>query len=411
MNTELDTHHLSFIEIAIIVKEKLTNVDPEILHWSLPNETIALGIEKTTKSITELIDILQYLDNNDIIDYQMIIVKKVGLIIASLGRETAINNGTINDTEKYTLEIISVILLNLGGSRQIHGEISNRLQEFVKMCCSQLSDNNSDNVANQCNNHILTNSKEYSLKDVYQMVNKVLQSLSDNDVIQLLFGTLPDICRHIAEQNYDYISPLLLRWRNKTNKMINSLETNNDKSAMIAMAGSTKDLLNIVAFLLNNLPMEEVIIACQQWIESFFENATGSPVNINVERVLTVLRAGLQDQEENNNIFNYIIVTETPEQKLQLLNVNLENIPENAYEPLLIALDPTGETDEMFTCRPLIENGVISKNLSCFIKNNNDIIHVFVYDTDSIKTWINMHHTVPETRESTGNNVRIIDIS
>lgn len=393
--TEIDTHHLPFIDIAKAVKDKLSNVDPEIVQWSLPSETIALGSNITSNSIRELMTALQ--SNNE----QLNIVKSVGNIIATLARKTAINNGTPENTEKYAIEIFSTILLNLGGTQQMQGNVSGRLQEFVKFSCSQLPPLMQP-VHN--NEHILANSQDHSLKEIYQMVNKILQNLSDDDVKQLLFGTIPDICRTIAEQHYDYISPLLLRWRNKMNTMIQSLNADDDSAAMIGMAGNTKDLLNIVAFLLNNKPMEEVIKVCQQWIETFFENATGKPVNINVERVLAVLR---------NSLRNAIILNEaeSPEQKLISIGVNIEQLPLDVYEPLLIALDTTGETDEMFTCRPLVENCKVSVNLSCFIKKSNNVTHVFVYDTESIKTWISRHHTVPETREETDANTVIIDIS
>jgi len=426
---------LPFVDIARAVKAKLAGQDLEVVRWALPAETLALE-ERALSAIRRLVSALEPLEIDSNSQQQKQVVHSVGKIVAELAQETAINAGYGHDKyqmERIAIEILSAILLNLGGSRQAQGEVSRRLQAFVKASCRTVRQQRPcPPTATSSAHSILANTQRHSLRDVFVHVDSVLQRLSDEDACQLLFGTLPDECRHRAEWHHKQVSSLLLRWRAKTHRAVlaqRGTQPKSDEAAMIAMAGSTAALMNVVAFLLSERPIDEVISACQQWVQTFFENATGRPANINVERVLAVMQTGLQHQlrsqpQERRSIFAVAAAAEpsapplrarTPTEVLVSLGVRLRSIPAEAHEALLIALDASGDTDEMFTGRPLVEGGRVSAGLGCIVKRTGGgTYHVFVYDATAIREWVAEHNTVPETREAVRHSqsqAAVIDIS
>jgi len=267
-NTTIDTHNLPFVDIARAVKAKLAGQDLEVVRWTLPAETLALE-ERALSAIRRLVLALEPLEIDSNAHQQEQVVRNVGKIVAELAQETATNAGYRHDTdntERIAIDILSAILLNLGGSRQVQGEVSRRLQAFVKNACRTVRQQRPCPATTNPAQHVLANTQQHSLRDVFAHVDSVLQRLSDEDACQLLFGTLPDKCRYRAERHHKQVSTLLLRWRAKTHRAVLgqfSTQAKSDEAAMIAMAGSTTALMNIIAFLLSDRPIDEVINACQ----------------------------------------------------------------------------------------------------------------------------------------------------
>jgi hypothetical protein len=443
MQAQIDTHTLSFVAIAKAVKAKLATVDPEMVRWALPANALALPPEVAEASIRRLMEVLDPLHDNSSEATQMSVVRQVGLTIAELGKATANNSGSSDSrdaTSRFSLEIISSLLLNLGGSRQLEGEVSARLQQFIHLSCSELESSQPSSETSGA--AVLSNSGQHPLRVVFREVDRVLQLQQDEDAVQLLMGTLPDLPRAVAELHQERVAALLLRWRAKVHALVENVTAQRmgDEAVMLAMGASVNDLLNIIAFLLNGQPMEIVLACAQEWITSFFENATGQRTHINVERVLAVLRTGHQHQlhqaatgNEGRNIFaatlDGTVTADSPpappvlsaEEVLQSLGVDVSVIPQAAHEPLLMALDVTGNTEEMFTCEPLVQDGRVAAGLACIIKHANRgggggggvgvSTHVFVYDADSLREWVAQSNTVPETREDVDARTTIIDIS
>jgi hypothetical protein len=443
MQAEIDTHTLSFVAIAKAVKEKLASAEIEMVRWALPPETLALPPEVAENAIRKLVQALGPLNDSSSEATQVAVVRQVGITIAELGQATANNSGRPNSlpvTCAISVDILGSILLNLGGSRQLQGEVSERVQQFIQISCNQLGDAvaapNADAVPGAA---VLSNTRDHSLRDIFETVDQVLQRLDAEDAVQLLLGTLPDLPLMVAELHQERVSALLLRWRAKVHRVAENFTaaptSTGDEAAIVTVAAATNDLLNIVAFLLNAQPMEVVLSCAQEWITQFFENATGRRSNINVDRLLGVMRAGLQHQlqhapatDDGRHLFAAAlegVVPDAPSEPaapppsagevLHSLGVNMEALPEEAHEPLLLALDATGDTDEMFTCRPLVEEGKVSPGLACIVKHANRggtmSTHVFVYDAEALREWVAQSNTVPETREDVGAETQIVDIS
>jgi len=380
---EIDTYNSSFLEIVNAVSEKLNSNNLQVVRYTLPVQILMLPEKVSLESLESLKLTLNKKE-----------IKQSGVILGELARIALVRSGeSPNDLTKIknlVVEMITSILLNLGGTRQLEGGYSQRLQDFANLVVDHLQP-----YREIKDNQILKQSQEYSLKQIFLEVNQLIQSLDPGDAIQQLLGTLPEHALEIALSRVNNVSPLLERWCHSVDNISNSLLNKNEEQVAISIAHSMSELLNIMAFLLSNESLTVIIESTQQWITGFFTNASGgTPVNINITRLLGVLKKAASLNRPLVNIDQDVT------QRLLELGVKLDEISQEVKLPLLTTLNPETETDEMFTGRLLIENGKISPGLAIIVKTSQEHgIHVFVYDRNGIEQWIRNQTTVPETRE------------